>query len=191
MHLLIIILTAISILIQPCNLEGAISQENDLRYMIQEFENAQRELILAELYPTVNMHKSHLRALIDLCYQYEIDPDFALAIIYVESKYDPMAKNKRSSATGYGQLIQSTATAIANMIPEIKSYNHSKDAYDPYINLHITVFYINRCIHASGGNLLNALKQYRGVNDQPYFKKVFAIRNELKDIKGRIQKGKK
>lgn len=155
---------------------------------IQEIENIRRETLLTKLYPTVCMDKSHLRALVDLCYKYEIDPDLALAIIYVESKYDPAAKNKQSSATGYGQLIKSTATAIANMIPEIESYNHSRDAYDPYINLHITIFYINRCIQSAGGNILNALRHYRGVEDRLYFNKVMKVRDELKSIK-KMQRG--
>ena len=154
---------------------------------MNEEERIIRSIKVASKYSMINMDKDHLLTLIDLSYQYEIDPDLALAIIYAESGFNPNAKNKYSSATGYGQLIKSTACSIAKDIPEIDSYNHNEDAYNPYINLHITIHYINNCLNASGGNVKKALKMYRGVEDPPYFNKVLNFRNDIK--KNKMRKG--
>lgn len=155
---------------------------NELNEMDDD-DRFMRSIQIASKYHMIDMNKDHLLTLIDLSYQYEIDPDLVLAIIYTESRFDPNAKNKKSSATGYGQLIESTACSVAKQIPEIKEYEHKKDAYNPYINLHITIKYIDNCLNASGGDVKKALRRYRGVEDDKYFNKVLSFRNDIKKSK--------
>ena len=183
---------AASIFLALPSLSEVISKDtiisNDIEIVKEEKLEDRKERI-SKLYPTVTMDRDHLVAVINLCYKYEIDPDLVLAIIEAESRYNPKAKNPKSSAIGYGQLIKSTATSVSKLIPEIKNYQHYKDGYDPYINLHITTFYISKCLLSSGGNVNKALRHYRGVNDPSYFRKVTNNRIKLKNTKSKILKG--
>lgn len=127
---------------------------------------------ISQLYQCINMDAEHINYVINLAYQYGIDPDVVLAIIWTESNFNPLAKNKRSSASGYSQMIKSTAVSCANNIDTIKDYNHSVHAMDPYINLQLMIYYIDRCLYTSGGNLDRALTMYRGVSSPSYNKTV-------------------
>lgn len=160
-----------------------ISNTTNNKLINNSNDEKNRIMCIARKYPHIPMDKRHLKALIDLSYMYDVDPDLVLAIIYVESNFNPNAKNKYSSASGYGQLIKSTAVSISKKITDIKNYNHQRDAFDPYINLHITIYYINNCLKCSGGNIIGALKLYRGINDKQYFNKVIQKRNSIKASK--------
>ena len=151
--------------------------------IIQQYQIFKRKEDIKDKYKHIPMDLDHICYLIQVCSDYSIDPDIILALIEVESKYDPNAKNKNSSAAGYGQLIASTAKSIAKEIDFIKSYNHKIDAYDPYINIHLMVHYFSKCIDNNNGNIYRALKSYRGCNDVPYFNKVMSIRKRIKENK--------
>lgn len=140
---------------------------------------------ISKKYPTVTMHPDHLVTLIDLAYEYQVDPDFALGVIYAESNFKPTAKNPKSSASGYGQLIKSTAESAAKKLG-IENYVHHRDAFVPEINLRITVYYLSYCLESSG-NISGAIRMYRGVSDTGYQKKVLSKMDEIKKRKIKTQ----
>lgn len=140
----------------------------------------QRSNEIKAKYDHVPMNPDHICYIVQLCSEYSIDPDIIFALIEIESKYDPKAKNKYSSAAGYGQLIASTAKSIAKEIDTIKSYDHRMDAYDPYINILLTIHYFSKCIDKAGGNINRALRFYRGLNDKHYINKVLHIKERIK-----------
>lgn len=131
----------------------------------------------------VPMELEHIVYVIDQSYMYEIDPDLVFAIIYAESNFNPNAANKTSSAKGYGQIIRSTAESIAKNMLNIEDYNHNIHAFEPYTNLQMMVCYIRYCSDRSKGSITRLLKHYRGVDDQPYFRKVLSFRDKIKEIK--------
>lgn len=142
-----------------------------------------RLVTIAQKYDHVPMNPIHIKIVVDLSYQYGIDPDLVLAIIEVESNYNYLAKNKNSSARGYSQMIKSTALSLIDEL-NISDYNHSIDSYDPNINLQLMIYYLYKCINSSN-TLESTLRKYRGCNDKAYFKKVLKIRNRIKTIKER------
>ena len=161
-----------------------ISQDNLISIdIIQEKSSSDRREEIKNLYDHIPMNPDHVCYTVQLCSEYSIDPDIIFALIEVESRYNPKAKNKHSSATGYGQLIASTANNIAKELNSINSYNHKIDAYDPYINLLLTVHYFSKCINKSNNDIYKALKFYRGKNDVCYFNKVLSIRKRIKESK--------
>ena len=131
-------------------------------------ETEKRENRIAKIYKEIPMNSTHIMYVIDLAYEYDIDPDLMFAIIWTESNFNPNAKNKSSSASGYSQMIKSTALSCVKNIDSIKEYDHKKHAMDPYINLQLMAYYINRCLRGSGGNIDKALISYRGCNSLNY-----------------------
>lgn len=148
----------------------------------REFYNYQK---IIELYDHIPMDDDHIVYLVNCCYEYSVDPDLILAVIWTESQFNPKAKNKHSSARGYGQFIKSTANSIANAIPEIKDYKHHIDAHNPYISIKMTIHYLSECLNRHGGNINKALQRYRGCNDQKYFKLIAQRRSHIKKNKAR------
>ena len=142
-----------------------------------------RYIVISQKYNHVSMNPIHIKIVVDLSYQYEIDPDLVLAIIEVESHYDYKAKNKVSSARGYSQMIKSTASSLAKEL-NITNYNHAIHSYDPNINLQLMIYYLSKCINSSN-SLESALRKYRGCNDKTYFRKVLNTRNKIKASKER------
>lgn len=142
-----------------------------------------RYIVISQKYKHVPMNPIHIKTVVDLSYQYKVDPDLVLAIIEIESQYNHLAKNKTSSASGYSQMIKSTALSLAKEL-NITNYNHSIHSYDPNINLQLMVYYISKCINSSN-SLESALIKYRGCNDKAYFKKVLKTRNIIKALKER------
>jgi len=162
------------ILILLCTVTGCIAN------------NEKRENRIARIYKEVPMDSTHIMYVIDLAYEYDIDPDLILAIIWTESNFDPNAKNKTSSASGYSQMIKSTALNCVKSIGSIKDYDHKVHSMDPYINLRLMAYYINRCLYNSGGNIDKALISYRGCNSVNYNR---LIKNRMNIIKNNKVKG--
>lgn len=171
----IIISIILLLTILCCNANGNIIVDKSIQM--------NRYLIISQKYKHVPMNPIHIKIVVDLSYQYKVDPDLVLAIIEVESQYDYLAKNKTSSAKGYSQMIKSTALSLVKEL-NITDYNHSIHSYDPNINLQLMVYYISKCINSSN-SLESALRKYRGCNDKGYFRKVLKIRNKIKSLKGR------
>lgn len=168
---------------------GLLLNNNNIASKISETINYWREIYnyqkIIELYEHIPMNDDHIVYLVNCCYEYSVDPDLILAVIWTESQFNPNAKNKRSSARGYGQFIKSTADSIADTIPEIKDYKHHIDAYDPYISIKMTVHYLSSCLNRYGGNINKALQRYRGCNDKKYFKLIAQRRLHIKKNKAR------
>ena len=138
---------------------------------------------IRRVYKHVPMNPDHVLIVVDLCYQYGVDPDLVLALIEVESHYKQYAKNKTSSARGYSQMISSTARSLSKKLG-YKSYVHHVHAYDPNINLHLMVYYVSYLLNTSN-SLQSALVKYRGCNDQPYIRKVLSVRSSIKHNKAK------
>jgi hypothetical protein len=50
------------------------------------------------------------------CAKYDIPPELLLQLFYHESKFDPHAKNPKSSAYGLGQIIGGTWESISKKL---------------------------------------------------------------------------
>ncbi len=72
---------------------------------------------------------------------FKIDPLWVMAIIKVESSFQPKAQSSRG-ALGLMQILPSTAREIA---PEIGvEFQNDADLTDPDINLHLGVYYLTK-----------------------------------------------
>lgn len=107
--------------------------------------------------------------------QYNLDPHLVMAVIWVESKYEPKATS-RKDARGLMQIIPSTGQWIAKEI-EIGSYNDDL-LYDPDINICMGCWYLSYLLEVFGGDVELALAAYNGgmgnvkkwLNDSRYSK---------------------
>lgn len=178
----------ISTLILSCFIIAELFTNNlieDFKTYKDQILQEYREQKIIQTYNHIPMKDDHIVYLVNLCYIYGVDPDLILAIIWTESHFNPLAKNKSSSARGYGQFIKSTGNSIANQIPEIQNYKHHIHAHDPYISIHMTIYYFNKLLNNNGGNVNKALKCYRGRNDNKYFKLIAQRREHIKRKKSR------
>ena len=132
------------------------------------------------------MDDNHVFYLINKCYENDIDPDLLLAIIWTESNFNYEAKNKNSSASGYGQFIKSTGKFIFNQLYENEEYIHEIHSKDPYIAIDMLICYFKRCISVDG-KIETALTIYRGLNDKKYIASIKKKRDYIKNEKEKIK----
>jgi len=100
---------------------------------------------------------------------HNVQPTNVLAIIRYESTFNPKARAKTSSAAGLMQV-------IARWHPEkVKGRDLTK--IDVAIDAGVQV--LAECKKRSNGDVLNALKCYRGKNDDKYFKNIMTYKNKL------------
>ncbi|MDE5035728.1 transglycosylase SLT domain-containing protein, partial [Francisella tularensis] len=71
--------------------------------------------------------------------KYNIDPDFIMALIYQESRFDSNAKNKYSSDYGYAQVIDSTWKHFQQKVKAHAKRNNFDDSIE-FIGCHMTQF---------------------------------------------------
>jgi soluble lytic murein transglycosylase len=78
------------------------------------------------------------------CDNYSLDPFLILAMIYVESKFDPIAVSKKG-AIGLMQVMPQTGEFIAEKlgIP----FNGDKSLFDPVINVRLGIYYFSLLIN--------------------------------------------
>lgn len=107
-----------------------------------------------------------------------IDPNVLFSVIMVESKGKENAKNDSSTATGFGQLLISTAEET------YENYmNKGSGTFDPAIltdgtsNIEITANYINQLLE-NNGTLTQALYKYRGENNKYWLNEVDSYMHE-------------
>ena len=138
------------------------------------------------LYSFIDMDDDHVFYLINKCYENDIDPDILLAIIWTESNFNYEAKNKYSSASGYGQFIKSTGKFVFNQLYEDEEYIHEIHSKDPYIAIDMLICYFKRCISVDG-KIETALTIYRGLNDKKYIASIKKKRDYIKNEKEKIK----
>jgi hypothetical protein len=80
----------------------------------------------------------------DECEIYGLDPFLILAMIYVESKFDPVAVSNKG-AMGLMQVMPATGEFIAGKlgIP----FNGDKSLFDPVINVRLGIYYFSSLIN--------------------------------------------
>ncbi len=91
--------------------------------------------------------------------QYNLDPYLIAAVIYVESKFDPLAVST-SGARGLMQLMPETAEWCANKIG-ISEFNNNM-LFEPDSNLNIGSWYLSNLMEQFDGNLPVVLAAYNG-----------------------------
>lgn len=101
-----------------------------------------------------------------------LDPNILYAIIKVESNGYENAKNKNSTATGYGQLLVSTGKSIyENYMNKGKgSFSHSI-LYNGDTNIIIASNYLVY-LKKHSNNIYQVVNGYRGMNDRAYTTKL-------------------
>jgi len=93
------------------------------------------------------------------------NPNILFSTIMVESRGVETAKNKESTATGYGQILASTGKYIyEDLMGNPKgTYKHSM-AKDGDLNMQMTATYIDHLLDINNAKLLNAMRTYSGRN---------------------------
>lgn len=164
-------------------LELSSSDISSITIVSQDIKEKNNNIKIVSSYRHIPMEPNHIIFLVNLSYYYDIDPDLVLALIWCESNFNPLAKNRYSSASGYSQMIKSTALSCVKNIDNIKDYNHKIHAFDPYINLHLMIYYISNCVYSSNGDIDKVLLSYRGCKDSKYFRMVKERMNIIKSKK--------
>ncbi len=98
-------------------------------------------------------------SIIKYSFQYNLDPHLVMAVIWVESKYEPKATS-RKDARGLMQIIPPTGRWIAK---EIKMETYSDDLlYDPDTNIRMGCWYLSYLLEVFDGDVELALAAYNG-----------------------------
>jgi len=102
---------------------------------------------------------------VQIAKQYDIDISLLLAIVYVESNFNPIAVSK-SGAGGLMQIVPETARELGLKVPRyanrIKPNLDPKvdERFDPQKNLHAGLTYFNKLLNKYIGDLTLALGAY-------------------------------
>jgi len=91
--------------------------------------------------------------------QYDLDPHLVMAVIWVESRFEPTATS-RKDARGLMQIIPDTGQWISKQIG-IEDYN-DESLYDPDINVNMGCWYLNYLLEVFEGKTDLALAAYNG-----------------------------
>lgn len=93
------------------------------------------------------------------------DEDLILAWIMTESTGQEKAKNSKSTAKGYGQILNSTSKFIHQTLLDSDMNWHPDIALDGDTNLEMMVVYIDYLYEKNNGNLYEIIKDYSGSSD--------------------------
>jgi hypothetical protein len=120
-----------------------------------------------EFSPTQDFGLNELLFLYNTCNEYNVPIEVMLAIYEKESRFYSLAKNKTSTATGYGQLIDSTAKSIYENFLKLGTYDISKHrelCCDKELNIKLSVRLMRYNID-SCGTIRKAVESYFGHSD--------------------------
>lgn len=95
-------------------------------------------LTYSKKFPKADFGINELVYLDNVCNEYNVPIELMLAIYEKESQFYSLAKNKTSTATGYGQLIDSTAKSVYEKMLNFGTYdinNHRTIACDKKLNI--------------------------------------------------------
>lgn len=94
------------------------------------------------------------------------DEDLILAWIMTESNGNEKAKNTKSSAKGYGQILDGTSKFIyTNLMNNNNADWHSNIALNGDMNIEMMVTYIDYLYDKNNGDLYDIMRDYRGKQD--------------------------
>ena len=110
--------------------------------------------------------------------KYKIEKNLLLAVMKLESNFNPRCKNPKSSAFGLGQFLIKTSNWVAVEKLKYKNYSH----YDSNIEVqvHMTAWYLRYLINKHKNEKV-ALTAYNGF-EYPnflYAKRVYKIKNDF------------
>lgn len=111
-----------------------------------------KTLILKQIYP-----KKYSEYVEKYAKEYDVDPLLIFSIIKVESNFDEKAKSS-SGAKGLMQLMEATATEIANKIDE--PLVEQESLWEPEKNIMIGTKYYSELLEMYDENMLLALTAY-------------------------------
>lgn len=104
---------------------------------------------------------------------YVNDPNLYLSWIMTESKGIESAKNKNSSAKGYGQFLDSTSQFVwTKLMKNDKDEWSSSISLDGNTNIEMMVTYVNYLFEKNNGNLYTTIDNYRGLHKDSYVQKI-------------------
>lgn len=104
----------------------------------------------------------------EVCKEYSVPIEIMLAIFEKESGFYSLAKNKTSTATGYGQLIDSTAKSIYEKFLNLGTYDmsrHRELCCDKELNIRLACRLMKYNIDSYKTNW-KAVERYYGHSDQ-------------------------
>jgi hypothetical protein len=117
-----------------------------------------------EFSPKQDFGLNELLFLSNTCKEYNVPIEIMLAIYEKESGFYSLAKNTTSTATGYGQLIDSTAKSIYENFLKLGTYDKSRHrelCVDKQLNIKLSVRLMRYNID-SYGTYWKAVEQYYG-----------------------------
>jgi len=101
------------------------------------------------------MREQELRALArQMAERYGLDPDIFVQQIQTESDFNPAARNRRTGATGLGQVMSATAQDPGYGVTPLR------DRLDPVENLRFSAEYMSALLGKYGGDYRLALAAY-------------------------------
>lgn len=100
----------------------------------------------------------------ELMVEKNYDPNILFSIIMVESRGKEAAKNKKSSATGYGQFIKGTGKYVYEALlgNGEGTYNHPVTAIDGDTNIEMMVTYLDHLFTKTNNNFTKSISIYSG-----------------------------
>ena len=108
---------------------------------------------------------------------YNLNPKLVKSIGLFESKLNPKARNKKSTATGAFQFIYSTGKWVYTELG-YKNYNHHNTPFD--IQIEMCCWYLNFLHKQYKGDKKKMLMAYNGFElGDLYWQRVYKIKNSL------------
>lgn len=138
------------------NLERVTTLRNKYGYLFE----------YRETHPNADFGINELMYLDDVCAEKGVPVPLMLALYEHESGFNSLAKNPSSTATGYGQLINTTARSMYNRLSR-GTYDISRHrvlATDKYLNIDLSVELMSYNLKSYGG-VREALNAYYGHPD--------------------------
>lgn len=140
-------------LLTECNISTA---ENYEKYISVRYTSVPAEV--AEIISGV---------VVSLSEKHGLDPDLTMAIIEVESMFDPMAESSKG-ALGLMQVMPSVWS-------ETYSISNPSDLHDIAFNIDTGISILKHYLEKSEGNLSKALQKYHGANGGTYVNKIYSV----------------
>lgn len=97
--------------------------------------------------------------------------DLVLALAMNESNGKSNSKNSKSTAAGFGGILEGTGDFIYTDLMGNESYNHYKVAMDGTTNLKMMVYYLDY-LADNNSSISSIVDDYRGLSDTAYKKKL-------------------
>lgn len=145
-----------------------IKEQRDLERKLREDEELLQKYSFA-LYTSSGQRNDItpdiLRLAEQTCAEQGIDCNLWLSLVMTESEGKADAKNRSSTATGFGQILKGTGELVYEdlMGNPNGSYNHSM-AYDPALNTRMSITLLGY-LKRREGSMYAAIQQYRGKKD--------------------------